>query len=891
MKKEGLLLLAVVGIIVMSTSVFAGYTYRNNTIETSYTAGGIIRGTVNMSFSAEPANSTIKSNFNGTIMLIDLLRRSNFTENTDYTCSIRGCISDYALRSDSPISGFDLSGSESKIIGFDVSGNSVQVSSLKFSLASNAGASCSRQMLIDVLDKNESFIQSIKQNGNPCDVERWGCFNTGLGSYITADITTSSYCENITLPSAAAYKIGANVKNSTTTAGLKMEMFDSEWNLLKGCDLPANTIDTEKLGCIVNYTNTREREFFVCVHTTSASSNYKIRVEQSGANCGTDSQGPPYNLDYEIFAQPIGFDSPGTLDVNSSVFYDLNSAELVTYVDDYINEKYQRNCSSGCFIPFAISGLAQTVTLGSAELRYTLGTPTIYSDNRIYLLDKTSPTISTPNTINIPINNARFTIPLTSTENKFMLYVGDSLVLSKNINITPSFDFDIAPKIILMGVNTLFQAITYENISHSSWNFGDGTTADSSSKLISHKYIPSVQKNYTVEVVLLRKDGREARKSFDVGAGSLQESANMILNASVLKLANITSQIGAFPSVIAEQIKKEVNTTEINSSLTDIRTELTNVTEDSRYVEIMNQLLALNIPSSISVREEGKSLPLAAIGFSDMDTSYIEDISNIKLGSETERENTKAKIVAWLDKTYSAVVDYETIAKTTDNASGGEDILTKVKIGITEKSGVSGNKAAYLIIGYPEGSIVFMGNYSEKVVGSGVYLPVNGAETIEFIIPKEIKLSELGIYISPTLDKLGEANVPIVPKPEFNWTRFILWFSVLVVIAFAIYIALQEWYKKHYESSLFKNPSDIYNIINFIYNSRKGGLNDDETSKKLKGAGWKGEQIAYAFKKIDGKRTGMFEIPIFRFFENRKIKAEIESRQAKSLLNETKSVR
>ena len=64
-------------------------------------------------------------------------------------------------------------------------------------------------------------------------------------------------------------------------------------------------------------------------------------------------------------------------------------------------------------------------------------------------------------------------------------------------------------------------------------------------------------------------------------------------------------------------------------------------------------------------------------------------------------------------------------------------------------------------------------------------------------------------------------------------------------------------------------------MINFIYNSRVSGLKDDEIKEKLNKAGWKGEQISYAFKKIDGKRTGMWEIPIFKFFENRKMEDEI----------------
>jgi len=99
-------------------------------------------------------------------------------------------------------------------------------------------------------------------------------------------------------------------------------------------------------------------------------------------------------------------------------------------------------------------------------------------------------------------------------------------------------------------------------------------------------------------------------------------------------------------------------------------------------------------------------------------------------------------------------------------------------------------------------------------------------------------------------------------------------------LAFISYIVLQEWYKRYYEKSLFPNENDLYNLINFIYNSRVSGLRDSEIKSKLKGTGWSNEKITYAFKKIDGRRTGMWEIPLFKTFENKKVRTEIQKRQS-----------
>ena len=115
-------------------------------------------------------------------------------------------------------------------------------------------------------------------------------------------------------------------------------------------------------------------------------------------------------------------------------------------------------------------------------------------------------------------------------------------------------------------------------------------------------------------------------------------------------------------------------------------------------------------------------------------------------------------------------------------------------------------------------------------------------------------------------------------RSKFPWGWFTFGMIMLLIVFFVVYILLQEWYKKNYESYLFKKKDDLFNIINFIYNSRASGLDDGEIKKKLSKSGWNNEQISYAFKKIDGKRTGMFEIPIFKSRENKEVREEIERR-------------
>jgi len=81
--------------------------------------------------------------------------------------------------------------------------------------------------------------------------------------------------------------------------------------------------------------------------------------------------------------------------------------------------------------------------------------------------------------------------------------------------------------------------------------------------------------------------------------------------------------------------------------------------------------------------------------------------------------------------------------------------------------------------------------------------------------------------------------------------------GIVLLIAIIVYVILRQWYKKKYETYLFKNRNDLFNIVNFINNALSKGIKPEEVVKNLKQAGWHSEQISYAFKKVKGKKIGM----------------------------------
>ncbi|MCX8158723.1 MAG: hypothetical protein N3D20_00275 [Candidatus Pacearchaeota archaeon] len=868
-KKRVSVVFCFIFLLVIISFVSASFSFKNENLQRTYVGGEMIKGFINISFSNENAHSLLTSNFNGTITLIELLKKNNFIENNDYICSRKKCEIDY--KADEEINSLNLNDDDSKIIGFKLTGNNVEISSLKLSLATNADASCEREILIDVLDRNESFIQSTKKTKDICEEEYFGCFDENEDtSYVI--ISESGYCEKIELPPAPAYMIGAKVKNGTATAKLTMKLYDGSWNELGECELPKNSQNIEKLTCQVNYSNKEKKEFMICISSSSEDAEYQIRSEESRETCGTDNMGSSYNIDFEIFAKKVKFAPIGILSINETTFSEQNDGNnLNDYIDSYIEEKYERNCSNGCIIPFRIYGNSQTITKESATLKYREGSGRVLrTTGAIYSIEKEDAKITTKRALNINIEKAGFFIPLLSTAKQLLIYLDNKMILPKAIpiNVTKGFDFDISPKEVSIGIVTYFNIITTENITSSKWNFGDGTIETFDGKGAVHKYVglPIGTNEYSVEVIVTRKDGVISKKIFKIGIEPLSESAKTLLNISNSKITKLNSKINSYPEWIGDLIKTKLNFDNMNSVITKGKIAILNASTNDDYMAIINQMLGLEIPDEIISKEIGKDIN-PVVGFEKIETSAIEQISNKKVSSDKKAE-LKEAIIKWMARNANMKLEYEKIFQIDEN--GEKILLSKLVIDVNPK------EKAYLIINYPLNSIKFNGNYSESAIGSFSYIPIKEPKIIEFAIMDNVNVGDLGIYLSPTIDKVY-VQAEVV-KEEFNWSRFITWMIVLFVIAFIIYIVMQEWYKRYYEKSLFKNKDDLYNLINFIYNAKKAGMKDEELRNKLSDAKWKGEQITYALRKAEGKRTGMWEIPIFKYWEQMEIKAEIAKR-------------
>lgn len=856
----------ILGIFLLS-GVTASYSLKSFDIQTSYSGGSRISGKINISFNNEPGLNTFTSNFPGNITLLDLIKNNSYQHGRDYNCSTAGCNKDYSSQSE--ISQIGLN--DSIIVGLKVFGSDItNIESVKINLRGNGGDSCLPPVFVDFLaDSEYKIIPDKYTEFDSCFSPNYGCFDKNLGNYQQVSLTNIPYCEKMTLPVAPAYKIGAVVKNSTNGAAvLTMQLYDNEGIFLKECNLPGHTQAEQELNCIVNYTSPIQDEYLVCIigkNIGNNGPNYAIKSETQGQICGTDNLGSTFGRDYDIVARPLRF-AQIDLEINDSLFEKLHGDRLSNYVFDYIFEKYNGGeCDPECIIPISMSGISQNIDFSNILISYRDGN-TLVSDDAIYSISQEEPKV-TSKILNLDLAAANFVIPIDSSARKFDLYLNGQALFSKNINVTKGFDFDVNPKFVAFGQAVNFIISSPSNISKATWNFGDGKIETINGKSAGHTYLQ--EGNFVLKVDAYNTNGSISSKQFTINVGNAKDSGRIFLDDYNARITDLKKVLLTYPSWIHDVFEASLDIEGNEALLSDLEERYDSASNDSEYVDIMTDILELDIPKSINSSVKG-SAPLTAI--SDIDTSYIRELS---MSSEAGDDALKNAIRGWMSSNLDADVSFEEINK----FYPGETIplASSFKIDITPR----GEENSYLIIPFDIQDLEFKSDYGQMSVSGGAYIEISGRKTIEFIILEKVSIDELGAYVSPPIEKFGVLEGEEIEEyepPGFRWGFFTSWILILLAIAFVVYIILQEWYKRNYEKSLFKNEESLYNLINFIYNARNSGLTDGQIRARLKDNKWNGEQITYAIRKLDGKRTGMFEIPIFRFMEKRKVREEINKR-------------
>lgn len=425
------------------------------------------------------------------------------------------------------------------------------------------------------------------------------------------------------------------------------------------------------------------------------------------------------------------------------------------------------------------------------------------------------------------------------------------------------------------------------------WDFGDGSVKETTkSGFVKHTY--SKKGIYNLKLKILNKNN-ESNKTIEINAIAPKDSIEEIITNDKKDLENLKTSIEKLPEWIREEIRKKIDIANMDSQISIQENKYDNAESDDEYTNILKDLLNIKIPYKVDISEIINAQEI----FQNENQFDFEKLSELGAGDVPEaREDYFKAIDSWL-KENSEISLESKIYSLYYSQNVPEPIISYFNLNLKTKEKI--NNLYFVINGNPE-EIVFNEDVDKKDINgnaAGIIfsnLESNENKKIEFLYPEKIDVLNLPFYFSPGFEELNiDENYVICNNNDIceketgetykncrnDCKPFTITISMLIFLfigAFVIYILLQEWYKRYYENTLFQSRNYLFNLMSFINNSLNQGYRRSEIFGKLKQMRWKSEQLDYAWNKFHGKRTGMFEIPVFKWFENQRIKKELEKR-------------
>lgn len=871
-----LILLFSSGISAFSKSLNLGNV--SNSINDNYAPGAALNGWINISLKDEPTDSLLTV-FNYSVSIIDVLRINSLIRGVQYNCSVSSCNTSYApVDSESSSTSFTLNSGEKKLVGLKIPAGSVEsVSNLILNVGSSAGAGCYSPLKIDIGNEGiYDWVYNKEALGDYCSSENYGCYQTSTNLVaLFQDGVSEQYCQYINVSAAPGFKVGANITGSGN-ANISFSIDDSH-----SCSVLATSAG--KVSCdIHNLTLEDSQSLFVCMSQTSGTGEYKLYYDSVAPTCGES------NTDFSIFVQPIKYSAPATLVLNLT----NDQASFAGIVDQYLNEIYSNDCSNGCIIPisFYSNQNAQKIDINSVKLNYKT-TQGLFSVEKVCNLTQSVSKINMGftklNLLGLGFNVSRVPKNYSAT---FKIAGAD--VLTKNINVLnlPIIN-EVYPLEVPAGAVIYFTAIVSEyNITNYKWDFGDNSSVvEVSSNHVSHKY--NELKKYTIKLTAVNSFG-ESNKTFQVNVISPKNYLPIAIESYKKKVSDIRTQLNTYPSLVKSYLEKKLDLTAIDLKIATLDSKYRTANSTPEYIDIANSLLTINLPKNIGLVDSASGKFIVddkKINMASLNTLTTENL-------EGTEDSIKKAILEWFVKSVSVDISSSSFLALYENSSVPLGSYFNVRLTSKINSNL-GN--VYAVIARPKASLEFGSaspSQTDLTSSTGILLDMaSGSKTFDFIVLNEkIGLLDAPLYFSPPLSELSTGyNISIC---NFNdkceseedssncradcrpWGKTILWLFVLIILFLIAYIACQQWYKRRYESYLFKDKNDLFNLIHFISNAEKQGLARDEIIQKLKEKDWHSEQIVYAYRKFKGERTGMLEIPLFGLFEGSKINREIDIR-------------
>ena len=847
--------------------VSASVSVHNITVDIAYSPFENLSGEINLTIEGEGYDDLITSNDNDSIGIGDFLNASGVL----FGCSPPDCSKDYTASSGGMDNSFDIGTSGKSYLGFVLNGDNVELTSMNFKVESNFEESSKVPLTIDFFERENWKYEEFS---NDFLNENWGCYNPAIEE-VGPVIGSLLYCEMVSVPDSGVLKVGAKV-SGVDDKKLNMEVCpEGSKGGCRVCDYNTS-VDS---GCTVfpdeGYIFS-EGDYRVCV-SADTTTNYRIFSEDGGENCGFTHElmNPEDSVnDYAIFAQTVKYDSSLALGAVS-----FDQERFVEAANDLLEKRYGNDCSDGCILPIAISGIPQDVRVYDVALEFVKDNQ-VDSTNQVYDLS-TVPVLVDYSGV-VDLGALGFSVSKTM---EYIVSLSDVQLLKKKINILPApiilnvFPLDPPAGVpVNFYVNVDFDAnksLTYD------WDFGDGTKDETGVPYALHSY--GSLGNYTMTVEVSAGGNLTSEKSFNVVTVSPEFAVNSTLISKRKALKDFVKDVSEFPSWYSEALSKLADVDFFDGELDRLDRARNNSFSESDFIKVAEELYDLNVPKGITINSF--TSPYLMTEPTDIN---IEPVATIGGGSTGASNSVyQNPILVWQEQ--NVVADFETKGFSVVSWKGEINEVFRIYSMNVESSSYG---ESYFVINKPFNDLYFNGEASARKAGNATVIILNegvkqsfgfyyktGEETSFFVSPKlssvilEGNIEDICDYDFICEEEMGENSDTCRNdcKPVFGAILYVILSLIFLLI---IYSVLQIWYKHRYEGHLFRDRRQLYNLLMYVTNARARGMSDDRIAAELRKQGWSTERVNYIIKKSRGQRTGLYEIIPFEkisaFFRNRK---------------------
>ncbi len=860
------MILSAVSLIFFIQSVSANVLIGNFSVNTQYAPNATITGWVNLSLINVSSNAYITSNSGQNISLRSLLNQQT---GFNYSCSTLDCNSSYtATDSGNLYENFSLIAGQPQIFGFLINGNAPLISGgnlLSLNVSSDAGMANAPQLSVDLL--NDGFSEwNAYQASSTLGQQSFGCYSDSIRNSQPSYLGSTQYCEKIALPISAEVNIGAQVSGSGSS------QFQMSIQNINGSSATGNCLVTAtgsgQISCIAknsgsssNYLIKNSGNFWICIKQAVGTANsYQINSANPANPCGyVGNFAGNYTIDFQIFGQSVLFAPVGSFLFNDSEIANSGyPGNLEQEITNYLQSKYGDKCSSGCLIPIGFNAAQnQNINLSSLNLLIFDSSSGTTAINTLYKIAQTPALINTKGYQSLSLNSAGFSVPSNFGPYSLALNLIDGNtsypLLSQTVSVAqiPQIS-SVTPLTTAQNLPTNFTAIvntfgSNATISQYQWNFGDGSPIQTTStNSISHTFNQIAV--FNLQITISNSQGLNSMSNFSINSVSSKDAVNQVLSQDLQNLATLQNFAGNFSGFTQSAIKKLLNLDSISTQLQNLQIKNNSATSDTDYANIMKALLLINLTQNIRQSSSAVSVPFIPSG----ETINLDALERV--GGSTYNSSRKSdyvnSILTWDLNNVSMTIDY-----TEFSAVNGASVTPIIDVFKLNFVGNHPENKVYLFIPALN-QIYFDKNYT--LLGSYYSVPLTGtAQTVQFATAQSYLPIDLPVFIAPSLDQV---SIPEQSPPVNEASRMMIFGLILggiVIVGIAAYILIGKWYQRKYESYLFKDRNDLYNIINYVHASKIKGLKEIEIERNLRKSKWTSEQISYVLKRYAGKKVGV----------------------------------